>query len=242
MWKMNARGRWGPDTVSNEKIYVSADQVQKNTEPLFAQLSQIINYFWSELEPNVLVRSQVFGAFSVCSWSIIKSLCFLHQFPTSLKMSLKMPLPLSNWSERQVWCSWNRINLELLWEIFDKISRIPLLQYNYSHFHKWTRLLPNAHLIKTKCTINSRYMENGRQNNSKLWCQEIQMHTALTTEKKIRQLIRFNALTVTNWGAVSLPLPGGGGGTQGSLVVPQRPSNLGTFLRNCSPTPPLSKD
>ena len=45
MWKMNARGRWGPDTVSNEKIYVSADQVQKNTEPLFAQLSQIINSF-----------------------------------------------------------------------------------------------------------------------------------------------------------------------------------------------------
>ena len=170
-----------------------------------------MNYFWSELEPNVLVRSQVFGAFSVCSWSIIKSLCFLHQFPTSLKMSLKMPLPFSNWSERQVWCSWNRINLELLWEIFDKISRIPLLQYNYSHFHKWTRLLPNAHLIKTKCTINSRYMENGRQNNSKLWCQEIQIHTALTTEKKIRQLIRFNALTVTNWGAVSFPLPGGGG-------------------------------
>ena len=27
-------------------------------------------------------------------------------------------------------------------------------------------------------------MENGRQNNSKLWCQEIQIHTALTTEKK----------------------------------------------------------
>ena len=26
-------------------------------------------------------------------------------------------------------------------------------------------------------------MENGRQNNSKLWCQEIQIHTALTTEK-----------------------------------------------------------
>lgn len=31
MWKMDARGRWGPDTVSNEKIYVSAYQVQKNT-------------------------------------------------------------------------------------------------------------------------------------------------------------------------------------------------------------------
>ena len=240
MWKMNARGRWGPDTVSNEKIYVSADQVQKNTEPLFAQRSQIINYFWSELEPNVLVRSQVFGAFSVCSWSIIKSLCFLHQFPTSLKMSLKMPLPFSNWSERQVWCSWNRINLELLWEIFDKISRIPLLQYNYSHFHKWTRLLPNAHLIKTKCTINSRYMENGRQNNSKLWCQEIQIHTALTTEKKyVSWYVSMLWLWLTE---VPFRCPSRGGGTQGSLVVPQRPSNLGTFLRNCSPTPPLSKD
>lgn len=89
MWKMDARGSWGPDTVSNEKIYVSAYQVQKNTEPLFAQLSQIINYFWSELEPNVMVRSQVFGAFSVCSWSIIKSLCSLCQFPTSLKMSFE---------------------------------------------------------------------------------------------------------------------------------------------------------
>ena len=166
----------------------------------------------------------------MCSWSIIKSLCFLHQFPTSLKMSLKMPLPFSNWSERQVWCSWNRINLELLWEIFDKISRIPLLQYNYSHFHKWTRLLPNAHLIKTKCTINLRYMENGRQNNSKLWCQEIQIHTALTTEKKIRQLIRFNALTVTNWGAVSLPLPGGGGAPKAVWLFRK---DLQTLVRFC---------
>ena len=176
----------------------------------------------------------------MCSWSIIKSLCFLHQFPTSLKMSLKMPLPFSNWSERQVWCSWNRINLELLCEIFDKISRIPLLQYNYSHFHKWTRLLPNAHLIKTKCTINSRYMENGRQNNSKLWCQEIQIHTALTTEKKyVSWYVSMLWLWLTE---VPFRCPSRGGGTQGSLVVPQRPSNLGTFLRNCSPTPPLSKD
>ena len=189
----------------------------------------------------MLWQDRRFLAPSLCVPDQLLSHCVLFvNFQRVWKWVLKMPLPFSYWSERQVWCSWNRINLEFLWEIFDKISRIPLLQYNCSHFHKWTRLLPNAHLIKTKCTINSRYMENGRQNNSKLWCKEIQIHIALTTEKKY---VSWYVSMLWRWlTEVPFRCPSGGGGTQGSLVVTPRPSNLGSFLRNCSPTPPLSKD
>ena len=50
-----------------------------------------------------------------------------------------------------------------------------------------------------KCTFNQAMMSRDSDSH------------CLNDRKKIRQLIRFNALTVTNRGAVSLPLPGGGG-------------------------------
>ena len=73
-------------------------------------------------------------------------------------------------------------------------------------------------------------MENGRQNNSKLWCQEIQIHTALTTEKKyVSWYVSMLWLWLTEVRFVAPP--GGGGGALKAVWLFHK--ELQTLVRFC---------